>query len=75
MLVYNFRIHYVKGKENGRADALSRRPDYKEGSKVKPTDALLKIEGDSLVFNKTIMIAERTPIIHELTKDEKQEIL
>jgi len=65
MSAYNFRIHYVKGKENGRADALSRRPDYEEGSKVKPSDALLKVEGDSLVFNRTIMMAERsisTPI-------------
>ena len=25
---YNFEIHYKKGSENGRADALSRRADY-----------------------------------------------
>ena len=31
MLVdYNFRIHYKKGSENIRADALSRRFDYRE---------------------------------------------
>jgi RNase H-like domain found in reverse transcriptase/Reverse transcriptase (RNA-dependent DNA polymerase)/Integrase zinc binding domain/Chromo (CHRromatin Organisation MOdifier) domain len=30
---FNFRIHYVKGKENARADALSRRPDHKGNEK------------------------------------------
>ncbi|KAK5080008.1 hypothetical protein LTR05_008826 [Lithohypha guttulata] len=61
MSAYNFRIHYVKGKENGRADALSRRPDYEDDSKTKPTNALLKLEGDTLVFNRTMMMAELTP--------------
>lgn len=31
---FNFRIHYVKGKENARADALSRRPDHKGNEKL-----------------------------------------
>ena len=31
---FNFRIHYVKGKENARADALSRRPDHKGNEKI-----------------------------------------
>ena len=51
MSVYNFRIYYVKGKENGRADALSRRPDYKKDSKVKPIESVLKVEGDTLILN------------------------
>ena len=28
---YNFEIHHVKGTANGKADALSRRPDYDTG--------------------------------------------
>jgi hypothetical protein len=28
---YNFEIHHIKGTSNGRADALSRRPDYNQG--------------------------------------------
>ena len=28
---YNFKLVHISGKKNGRADALSRRPDYKMG--------------------------------------------
>src|SRR5580693_446659 len=28
---FPIKIHHVKGKSNGRADALSRRPDYDQG--------------------------------------------
>ena len=28
---YNYEIHHLKGKENGRADPLSRRLDYDQG--------------------------------------------
>jgi hypothetical protein len=28
---FPIKIHHVKGKSNGRADALSRRPDYNQG--------------------------------------------
>jgi hypothetical protein len=28
---YNFEIRHIKGTANGRADALSRRPDYDQG--------------------------------------------
>jgi hypothetical protein len=30
---YNFEIRHIKGTANGRADALSRRPDYNQGHK------------------------------------------
>jgi hypothetical protein len=30
---YNFEIRHIKGTSNGRADALSRRPDYDQGHK------------------------------------------
>ena len=28
---YNFKVHHIKGTANGKADALSRRPDYDTG--------------------------------------------
>jgi hypothetical protein len=28
---FPIKIHHIKGKTNGRADALSRRPDYDQG--------------------------------------------
>jgi len=31
MALYKFKIYHVKGKENARADALSRRLDYTKG--------------------------------------------
>ena len=31
---YSFKINHVRGIENGRADALSHRPNYAEGSKL-----------------------------------------
>src|SRR6202012_2309113 len=30
---YNIAIHHIQGKKNGRADALSRRPDYDKGTR------------------------------------------
>ena len=30
---YDLEIHHIKGKANGRADALSRRPDYDQGER------------------------------------------
>ena len=30
---YDIEIHHIKGKANGQADALSRRPDYDKGDK------------------------------------------
>src|ERR1700761_1442780 len=30
---YDYEIHHLKGKSNGRADALSRRPDYDQGER------------------------------------------
>lgn len=47
ILAYTFKIHYVRGKENGRADALSRRPDYLEGTKPRL--------GTLLAFNREVM--------------------
>jgi hypothetical protein len=43
---FNFQIIYRKGSENGRADALSRRPDHFEGREEQDTQPILKKEQD-----------------------------
>jgi hypothetical protein len=35
MTLVKFRIHYIKGKENVKVDALSRRLNYAEGNELK----------------------------------------
>jgi len=50
MANYNFRISYVKGSENARADALSRKPEYQE-NKTYESYAIFKKDGESLVYN------------------------
>jgi len=39
---YNFTIKYQKGSENGRADALSRRPDYQKDARKPPNEAIFE---------------------------------
>ena len=50
LATYNFRISYVKGTENARADALSRKPEYLS-NKTHESRAILRTDQDSLVFN------------------------
>jgi transposase InsO family protein len=70
---YDFKITHVRGTENGRADALSRRSDYEEGSKPRPA-ALLKWNGRDLVYKQPdqslMMINEFKP-----TEEQKQQII
>jgi RNase H-like domain found in reverse transcriptase len=51
---YNFQINYQKGIENGRADALSRRSDYRDGIKVEPYSILRQNKDGSLEYNHRI---------------------
>ena len=68
---YKFKIQYTPGKDNGRADALSRRSDYMETKDVtkKP---ILKQEGDgSLVPNQTLAVTlhiNKTDVVHRIMK-------
>jgi len=52
MALYKFKIHHVKGLENTRADALSRRPDYAEGKEKTVNFQLFKKENDTLVYTQ-----------------------
>lgn len=49
---YKFRIHYTPGKENGRADALSRRPDYMQGHEQTQATILRQEADGTLVPNQ-----------------------
>jgi hypothetical protein len=49
LALFNFRINYIKGIENGGADTLSRRLDYKE--ETKPSAAsILKRTRNILIY-------------------------
>ena len=56
LATYNFTISYVKGPENARADALSRKPEYMRNSQP-VSHAVLKQDGDSLVYNEMHLAA------------------
>ncbi|EED18391.1 retrotransposon polyprotein, putative [Talaromyces stipitatus ATCC 10500] len=78
---YWFTIEHCKGKENERADALSRRPDHEEGIK-KPEPALLRLNKEGhLEYNPQVATlaatAETTTdselqdkIVEETAKDD-----
>ncbi len=57
--MYNFKISYVKGSKNTRADALSRKPEYLK-NKTYVLRVILKLDKDNLTFNHielaTIMV-------------------
>ncbi|TDZ17375.1 Transposon Tf2-9 polyprotein [Colletotrichum orbiculare MAFF 240422] len=57
---FNFRIIYRKGTENGRADALSRRPDY-DVPVPEETQVILKTDtdGNLVPAQKLLLIARR----------------
>ena len=67
---YNFRIAYKKGKENARADALSRRLDFI--SKTDKRKALLKEGKNSLEYSSEIAMVYKVvedPLIKQRIKN------
>ncbi|KAL0937059.1 reverse transcriptase domain protein [Colletotrichum truncatum] len=73
---FNFRIIYRKGSENGRADALSRRPDYKDEVPEETQVILKKDNGDLVPAAKLLMIGDRvkTSTTGRMTHDQIREI-
>lgn len=59
---YNFKIHYVKGSENGRADALSRKEQYKD-RESKTSATFFKQDEEGITLNQQEILAiTRIPI-------------
>jgi len=69
---YNFKISYVKGTDNARADALSRKPEYLE-NKTHPSHAILKEDEDGLVFNHEVIAATTMTITRHEEFDKMYE--
>ncbi|KAM0704632.1 hypothetical protein Q7P35_007418 [Cladosporium inversicolor] len=49
---FNMKIHYRKGSENARADAMSRREDYMKGEPKKGIQLLVRNANSTLQVNK-----------------------
>ena len=64
---YNFRIAHVKGTENGRADALSRRQDYLKDTKPTP-QALLKQTDKGLTFRSYQTLATMSQEVEDVIR-------
>lgn len=47
---YNFRISYIKGLENARADIFNRKSEYQENKTYK-LYTIFKKDGESLIYN------------------------
>jgi hypothetical protein len=71
LAMYHFKILYVKGNENARADALSRKPEYLE-NKTHESHAIFRQEGDSLVFNSA-QLATITSLQDDYLEKQVQE--
>ena len=56
---YNIEIHHVKGSANGRADALSRRADYDQGTGDNQDVVVLP---DKLFIHATTTMTAPSPI-------------
>lgn len=56
---YNIEIHHIKGMANGWADALSRRPDYDQGTKDNRDVVVLADE--LFIQTTTTLTAPMTP--------------
>ena len=57
---YKFRIEYRPDKDNGRADALSRRPDIMDSQKNRFHSILQQNKDGSLSPNNNILVATVT---------------
>ena len=67
---YKFRIVYTPGKDNGRADALSRRPDLTQQEEKKVSSPILELATDGSIQPKQIASITKIhpePILEQLT--------
>ena len=67
---YKFKIHYISGKENARADAFNKRCDYMKNKK-EFNHNILRINEDGIISTNHHQINATLRII----KDEKKQFL
>jgi RNase H-like domain found in reverse transcriptase/Reverse transcriptase (RNA-dependent DNA polymerase)/Integrase zinc binding domain/Chromo (CHRromatin Organisation MOdifier) domain/Aspartyl protease len=68
LAAHNFEILYTKGKENAKADALSRRPDHM-GKGTVTAQAILKMrDPQTIVYNRHVVAAMLTIETDEISK-------
>ena len=70
---YNFKIHYRKGSENARADALSRRSDFVKGE-VKMKGPILQKNADS-TLGRTQRVCATTIVNDTMSKSIRVALL
>jgi RNase H-like domain found in reverse transcriptase/Reverse transcriptase (RNA-dependent DNA polymerase)/Integrase zinc binding domain/Chromo (CHRromatin Organisation MOdifier) domain/Integrase core domain len=76
---YNFVIEHIKGKENTVADALSRRPDYKEEAQIDRKLQVFKEDKNGWTFNheaklNMITVKESGNIIESIRKATENDL-
>jgi hypothetical protein len=70
---YDIKINHVRETENGRANALSRKPDHEEGTKPVP-EAILAIRGKTIIYNYPE--AQTLALMNiELTAEQKKQVI
>ncbi|RFU29059.1 hypothetical protein B7463_g7277, partial [Scytalidium lignicola] len=77
---YDFKITHVKGEDNGRADALSRKPEYSAKEKEESEPILKEDEEGFLIYNRGQLMAitavtdkHWADLISEATEREKEQ--
>jgi hypothetical protein len=72
---FNMKIHYRKGSENARADAMSRREDYMKGEPKKGIQLLVQNADGTLQVNKVAAtsVIEMNQLSKEIRKAQGKE--
>src|SRR5258708_36369353 len=67
---YNLEIHHIKGKANGRADALSRRLDYDQGEH--DNEGVTVLPKELFICTATISATNSQNSTHVINPDEAE---
>ena len=71
---FDYIIIHVKGTENGRADAISRRPDLDTG-KIRTKEQLLQLTQEGHLTQRTIACIQQRTLPYYLTDEWKNKII
>lgn len=74
---YDFKVVHCRGDGNGKADALSRRPDYEIKDKTVNSAILRKIDDESMSYNHPILAAtiqiQDEPLMNRIIGETKKD--